>query len=382
MIFSFTQNSELGTRNRIKVLHLFVTLPVGGAEDLLASIITGLDPARFVAEVACLGEPGAVGEELRRQGRLVSALHLDIKQDSWFKIVRNVRALLKNRQPQILHTHLYHPNLYGRLASLGLGLQGVVASIHNAYTRVKFHRCLANYLLGRLTDKILVSSSQVYQDVRRYDRLPAGKILLIPYGIRLADLDLPVDKAAAKAELGISGFCLGTIGRLEEQKGQEFLLAAIPAIKQNIPDLHVIIVGDGRLKARLEDQANTLGIADVVHFLGTRRDLPRLYGAMDVFVLPSLWEGLPLVLLKAMAAGLPVIATRVSGAEDLIEDGRNGRLIAPRQPEALARAVLELYDRPELWPVWGHQARETIRAHHSLEAMLTQLQSLYEELAA
>ncbi len=103
---------------------------------------------------------------------------------------------------------------------------------------------------------------------------------------------------------------------------------------------------------------------------------------MDIFVLPSLWEGLPLVLLKAMAAGLPVIATRVSGAEDIIEDGRNGRLIPPRQPAALARAVLELYAQPDLWPVWGNQARETIRLQYSLEAMLCQLQRLYEELAA
>ena len=170
-----------------------------------------------------------------------------------FKIVREVRAFIKKSRPQILHTHLYHPNLYGRLASLGLGLKGIVASIHNAYTRVKFHRCLWNNLLGRITDRILVSSSQVYQDVRRYDRIPAAKILLMPYGIRLAELDLPLDKAAAKAELGISGFCLGTIGRLEEQKGQEFLLAAVPEISRHIPDLTVLVVGDGRLRSRLEE---------------------------------------------------------------------------------------------------------------------------------
>jgi glycosyltransferase involved in cell wall biosynthesis len=367
---------------KIKVLHLFVTLPVGGAEDLLASIVTGLDSARFVPEVACLDAAGPVGEELRRQGRTVSSLHLNIKQDSFLKIVRKVRALIKSRRPQILHTHLYHPNLYGRLATLGLGLKGVVASIHNAYTHVKIHRCFANYLLGRITDKVLVSSSQVYQDVRRYDRLPAEKILVIPYGIRLEEFDFPLSKSAAKAELGISGFCLGTIGRLEEQKGQEFLLAAVPELMKNIPDLNVIIVGDGRLKTKLENQVSTLGIADVVHFLGTRRDLPRLYRAMDIFVLPSLWEGLPLVLLKAMAAGLPVIATRVSGAEDIIADGENGCLIPPRQPEALARAVLELYAQPDLWPVWGNQARETIRLKYSLEAMLIQLQRVYEELAA
>ena len=123
----------------------------------------------------------------------------------------------------------------------------------------------------------------------------------------------------------------------------------------------MLVVGDGRLRSRLENQARTLGIQEIVHFLGTRRDLALLYRAMDVFILPSLWEGLPLVLLKAMAAGLPVIATKVSGAEDIIVDGENGRLIPPRRPDALARAVLELHARPELMPVWGQQARETIR---------------------
>ena len=368
--------------NKIKVLHLFVTLPVGGAEDLLASIVTGLDPERFRVEAACLGEAGRIGEELRRQGYAVSHLGLDVKRHSFGRIVRAVRALIKRTAPHILHTHLYHPNLYGRLASLGLGLPGKVASIHNAYTRVKLHRCFWNYVLARVTDKILVSSSQVYQDVRRYDRVPPAKILVMPYGIRLAELDSPLSKAAAKTELGLSGFCLGTIGRLEEQKGQEFLLAAIPELMKHIPDLNVIIIGDGRLRPNLEDQARNLGITDVVHFLGTRRDLPRLYRAMDVFVLPSLWEGLPLVLLKAMAAGLPVIATQVSGAADLIEAGVNGRFIPPRQPAALAQAVLELYAQPELWPVWGQRAQETIRGKYSLEAMLTRLQQLYEELAA
>jgi glycosyltransferase involved in cell wall biosynthesis len=368
--------------NTIKVLHLFVTLPVGGAEDLLASIVTGLDPVKFTPEVACLGEAGPIGEELRRQGHLVSQLSLDFKRDSFGKILREVRTAIHRSAPHILHTHLYHPNLYGRLASLGLGLKGVIASIHNAYTHLKFHRCAWNYLLSRVTDKILVSSSQVYEDVRRYDRVPPAKILLMPYGIRLTELDSPLSKSEAKAALGISGFCLGTIGRLEEKKGQEFLLAAVPELRAHIPDLNVIIVGDGRLRPHLENQARTLGITENVHFLGTRRDLPRLYRAMDIFVLPSLWEGMPLVLLKAMAAGLPVIATHVSGAEDIIEDGSNGRFIPPRQPEALARAVLDLYAQPGLWPVWGTRAQETVREKYSLEAMLIQLQQLYEELAA
>lgn len=365
----------------IKVLHLFVSLPVGGAEDLLASIMTGLDPARFQAVAACIGRLGPVGEELRRQGLAVVELGLDIKRDSFWRILSAVRRLLRQEAPALLHTHLYHPNLYGRLASIGLGLRGVVASVHNTYSRVKLHRCLWNYLLAHLTDRLLVSSRQVYQDVRRYDRVPAARIQVLPYGIRLEEVDCPLTKAEAKAALGVAGFCLGSIGRLEEQKGQRHLLAAVPTILAGIADLQVLLVGDGRLRAELEQQARELGIERVVHFLGTRRDLPLLYRAMDVFVLPSLWEGLPLVLLKAMAAGLPVIATRVSGVAEVINDGVNGRLVPAGQAAALAEAVLDLQAQPHLWPQWGQAARQTIAAGYSIEAMIGRLQDLYLDLA-
>lgn len=361
-------------------MHLFTSLPVGGAEDLLASIITGLNPHRFAPEVACLGAPGPVGLELGRQGQLVTSLNLDLKRDPFFRILREVRALLRRRQPRILHTHLYHPGLYGRLAAVGLEIPGVVASVHNTYTRPKVHRRLWNYLLARRTQKILVSSSQVYEDVRRYDGVPPEKILMLPYGIPLAPLDLPLTREEAKALLGLSGFCLGSIGRLEEQKGQRYLVAAIPALLRKIPDLQVILVGEGRLRRDLESQVRELGVAPVVHFLGTRRDLPLLYRAMDMFVLPSLWEGLPLVLLQAMAAGLPVVATRVSGVVEVIADGVNGRLIPPADPEALARTVLELCRAPESWAVYGRQARQTVQEHHSLEAMLARLEQLYLDL--
>lgn len=367
---------------RLRVLHLFVTLPVGGAEDLLAGIIAGLDPQRFQAEAACIGARGPVGEELCRQGYRVWELGLDVRRTPFWRLVREVRRLLRSRAPHILHTHLYHPNLYGRLASLGLGIPGIVASVHNAYSRVKVHRCLWNYLLAKHTQRILVSSPRVYEDVRRYDRVPPAKILLLPYGIRLADMDCPMSKTEAKAALGISGFCLGSIGRLEEQKGQRYLLAAVPRILADIPDLQVLLVGDGRLRAELEQQARDLQIDRVVYFLGTRRDLPELYQAMDVFVLPSLWEGLPLVLLQAMAVGLPVIGTKVSGVEDIIVDRGNGRLIPCRDPMALAQAVLELRAQPEVWPQWGQAARETIVQGYTVEAMVSKLQELYSDLAA
>ena len=142
------------------------------------------------------------------------------------------------------------------------------------------------------------------------------------------------------------------MGRLEDQKGHAHLLAALPELRREIPDLVVLLVGEGRRQEDLRRQVRELSLADTVRFLGTRRDLPEIYRALDLFVQPSLWEGLPLALLKAMGAGLPVVATRVSGSLEAIVDGVNGRLVPPGDPAALARAILEFAGIRKCGSVW------------------------------
>ena len=365
---------------RLKVLHLLDSLPVGGAEDLVAAIVRGLDPERFAAGVACIGFPGPVGAELYAAGYPVSYLGLDLKHTSAWRLVADLRRLLQEHRPDILHTHLYHPNLYGRLAALGLGLPGVVAAVHNSYTRVKIHRRLWNDLLGWASDRVLVGSAQVLNDVRRYDGVPASRLLLMPYGVRLAELETRLSRDEARQALQVSGFVLGAVGRLEEQKGHTHLLTALAQVRRQIPAAILVLVGDGRQREALEHQAQELGVVDRVRFLGTRRDLPLIYRALDLFVQPSLWEGLPLALLKAMGAGLPVLATRVSGVQEVINDGSNGRLVDPGDPEALGRALVELYRQPETRARLGAAAHLTIRDNYSLETMLTKLEQVYLEL--
>jgi glycosyltransferase involved in cell wall biosynthesis len=367
-------------QSRIKVLHLLVSLPVGGAEDLVAAIVRGLDPARFDVQAATIGPAGVVGEELQRDGYPVHSLGLDLKENPDLKIVLRLRRLLKDLKPDILHTHLYHPNYYGRLAALGLGLKGVVASVHNVYTRPKLHRRMWNFLLSRATDRIVAVSPQVWQDVRRYDAVAGSRLRLLPNGISLAALETAESREEAKAGLGVSGFCLGAVGRLEEQKGHTYLLQALPAVLDALGEITVLLAGDGRLWGTLTRQARELGVADQVKFLGARRDMPLIYQALDVFVLPSLWEGLPLALLEAMGAGLPVVATRVGGVVDVIEDGVNGRLASPGDSQALAGAIVELANRPELRREMGSAARDTVRLRYSQEAMFKRLAALYLDL--
>jgi glycosyltransferase involved in cell wall biosynthesis len=364
----------------VRVLQLISSLPVGGAEDLVAAMVKGLDAGRFQVQAATLGPLGAVGQELVQAGYPVSALHLDLRRTPLVKIVARVRGLLGESQPDILHTHLYHPNLYGRLAALGLGLKGVVASVHNSYTRVKLHRCLWNFLLSAATDKVLVSSPRVWRDVRTWDRVPARKLEIFPYGVRVDELEVSLDPAEARAELGVAGFVLGLVGRLEEQKGQRYLLAALPELALRIPDLAVLLVGEGRERESLEGLVQDLGVRPLVRFLGTRRDLPRVFRALDVFVQPSLWEGLPLTLLMAMGARLPVVGTKVSGVTEVIADRKNGLLVPPGDSQALAAAILDLYHRPELRRRLGEAAHGTVVGEYSQEAMLRRLGNLYMDL--
>ncbi len=355
-------------------------MPVGGAEDLVAAIVRGLDPQRFSAAVATLGPPGPVARELQDQGYRIASLGLDIKHAPAWQVTVAVRRFLQADRPDILHTHLYHSNLYGRLGALGLGLPGVVAAVHNSYTRVKFHRRVWNFFLAWATDRILVGSPQVWQDVRRYDGVPPSRLVLMPYGIPMAELDSPLSREAARERLGVKGLVIGAVGRLEDQKGHAHLLSALPEVRREVPDLVVLLVGEGRRQEDLQRQVQALGLQDTVRFLGTRRDLPEIYRALDLFVHPSLWEGLPLALLKAMGAGLPVVATRVSGSMDAVVDGVNGRLVPPADPPALARAILELSRHPEERRLLADAARRTVATRYSLVAMLQRLEDLYLDL--
>jgi glycosyltransferase involved in cell wall biosynthesis len=365
---------------RIKVLQMLATMPVGGAEDLVAAVVKGLNPDKFEVAAACIGEPGTVGRELKAAGYPVISLGLNLKRTSAWRLVAALRRLLRETQPDLLHTHLYHPNLYGRLAALGLGLRGVVASVHNSYTTLKWHRRILNYLLGWTADRVVAVSSKVWEDVRRYDGIPLSRLCLLPNGIDLAALETGLSRAEAKARLGVQGFCLGAAGRLEEQKGHVHLLEALPQLQKEIPEIVLLVAGEGRRRAALEGRARELGIEGTVRFLGLRRDMPCIYRALDLFVQPSLWEGLPLALLQAMGAGLPVVATEVGGALEVIEDGVNGRLVPPGQARTLAGAILELYRQPEARARLGQEARQTVLDRYSQEVMLRRLENLYLEI--
>jgi glycosyltransferase involved in cell wall biosynthesis len=367
----------------LSVLHVIPALPVGGAETLVAQMVRGLDRRRFAPAVCVLGEVGPVGEELLRAGIEVVALEAFGTRGRLLRLVPRLARLYAERQVQIVHTHLYHANYYGRLAALLARVPVIVASVHNVYDRVKWHRRLANRWLGRRTDRVVAGSDRVRADILRWDGLPAARVAVVPYGIDLAPYQSPPPRAEARQALGLpaEGLIIGTVGRLEIQKGHDILLRGAADLRREGVEARLVLVGDGRERGALERLAAGLGLGAAVHFLGTRRDLPLVLAALDLFAFPSRWEGTPLALIAAMAAGLPVVATPVGGVPSVLTEGATGRMVPVEDVPALTAALRDLVRDPAAARRLGGAGRAHVMAHCSATAMVRQLEALYLALA-
>jgi glycosyltransferase involved in cell wall biosynthesis len=172
---------------------------------------------------------------------------------------------------------------------------------------------------------------------------------------------------------------VGSIGRLNTQKGQRFLLDAAALLRPRHPDTWTLVVGDGDLMEELREHATRLQLDDRVVFTGHRTDVPELLGALDVFCISSLYEGTPLALFEAMAAGRPIVSTAVDGCREILEDGSNGLLVPPGDAAALAGGLDRVLADAALREALGRQALEDSR-RYDVQRCVEQMEALYDEL--
>lgn len=365
-------------QSKHRILHLFVSLPMGGAENLLLSTLRLLDPEQFSSVVCCIGERGQIGDLVQAMGVPLIELHLLKKGGFDRNIVTALVDLIHREKIDLVHSHLYHANFYGRLAANKAGVPAII-SIHNTYTRTKLHRQLINWYLARKTAAIITGSEEIRRDVIRYDHVPESLVELIPNAIDLSRSESQLSQSQARKSLDLpeDALVLGTVGRLEEQKGHRHLIKALALLHQQGIDAYLLIVGDGREKPALTAQTQQLGLEERVKFLGTRQDLGDLFRAMDLFVMPSLWEGLSLAMLSAIAAGLPLIATDVGGVRNVLGSGENGFIVAPGNPEELANKIAYGLGHPEKTREMAARGKQKIHATYSDRVMVNKLQKIY-----
>src|SRR5262249_14084454 len=207
-----------------------------------------------------------------------------------------------------------------------------------------------------------------------------GKVNVVYNAVDWEQLRQTISAADVRASLAIpdGAKVAGIIARLNEQKAHRYLFDALASIP-DLRDVHLIVVGDGELRETLERQVAAAGMSTRVHVAGGRRDLGNLLGAMDVFVLPSLWEGLPLSLVLAMGAGLPVVTTPVGGVPEVVTHEANGLLVPPGDAAALGAALARVFaDRP----LRERLSREApaVRALFGVDRYVDQIVNLYDQL--
>jgi len=362
-----------------RILYVITELDVGGAENALFELATRIGRELFQPEVACLHGQGPLAARLHTRGVPVHLLGAQSKSD--LRVLWHLHRLIG--EGDIVHSFLYHANMAARFAALRTGASAVISSARVA-ERSRPRRRTLECWTHRLVDVEVCVSTGV-RDYLRAGGFPAEKLAVIPNGVDAARFaGRTGDNPRLRERLGIppQAPLVTTIGRLHEQKGISFFLRAAASLHHTRPDCHFLIVGRGPLEAQLRNEAKQFHVETHVHFLGFCDDVPAILKATDVFVLPSLWEGMPNAVLEAMAAGLPVVATRVEGTVDLVEDGKTGVLVMPKDVPALVGAVLRLLNDPARAALIGHAAQEHVRARYPLEAMVRRHEELYAGLLA
>jgi glycosyltransferase involved in cell wall biosynthesis len=211
--------------------------------------------------------------------------------------------------------------------------------------------------------------------------VPAGKCRLIRNGVHPAGMIPDFDRAAKKNELGSAGRPLVVaVSRLHRQKGLKHLLRAVPLIREEVPAVKIVVAGGGPLESKLTSQVRRLRIEESISLLGERKDVREVLAAADVFVLPSLWEGLPYVLIEAAALGKPIVAADIDGVREVIRSGETGILVPPRDPGRLAAALILLLKDQDLACKLGERAKRDIPPGFSLERMIRETETLYQEV--
>lgn len=299
------------------------------------------------------------------------------------------QLLRLRRRYRIIHAHMLSaPAMLGGLAGRLLGKK-VVAKASGGGFRVRSNisdlqrSSLRRHLLQRTLARILSINREIATDLRRLGFAPR-QIVYLPNGIDVqafAPSPEPPEKHRQRLGLPTEGPVMAFTGRLRPVKNLPLLLESLALLRDRLPTLYLLVVGDGIERPKLEALVDKLNLGPHVSFIGNVSDVrPYLYAA-DFFMLPSLKEGLSNSMLEAMAVGLPVIATAVGGAPDLIENGVNGILLPPQpSPEVIAEAIVALWDVPDRAREMGRRARQTVVEQCSFDVVGKKITALYQEL--
>jgi sugar transferase (PEP-CTERM/EpsH1 system associated) len=361
----------------LRVMHVMYELRFGGMELGVTKLVNAHDRSRVVSSI-CSCRPATAAKT--RLAEHVPLFELRRRAGNDPFLVARLAALMRRERPHIVHTHAWGTLCEGLLAARVARVPVVVHGEHGTLNTKRRNLMVQNWAWRRV-DQVLSVSSTLAARMAAEVGFPADGIRTIRNGVDLSRFQQR-SQSDARQLLGLdpTEFVVGTVGRLVPVKNQAMLLDAAAALQRRNVRVTTVIVGDGPLTQELQSRAAALGIAPSVRLLGERPDVERVLGAFDVFALTSVSEGLSNTIQEAMASGLPVVATRVGGADELVDHDRTGVLVPSNDPIALANALESLLVAPERRLTMARAARTRAQSEFSLETMVRAYEKLYYEL--
>lgn len=334
----------------VRLLFLVTTFDRGGAEKIIARLATSLPRDRYAVAVAALqGRSGRIVAELVAGGVPAHDLRMRNKLDLGAAL--RLRALLRRERIEVLYSFLFHANLMGRLVGGWCGVPVRIGAERIAGWDGPLRRLL-NRLTARLTTGVVAVSEAVRDEAARTLGVAPEWITVIPNGVNTEEF--------TPASCPIVAPVIGCTGRLHWKNDQRTLLEAFAAVRQAVPEARLLLVGDGEERGALERMVARHNWGEAVTFAGEHPDVGPWLHRTAVYVQPSVSEGMANSILEAMACGLPVVATRVGGTPEVVEDGVSGLLVPPKDPAALATALVTLLADSALRVAMGSAGRKRV----------------------
>jgi glycosyltransferase involved in cell wall biosynthesis len=372
----------------------------GGAQVHVQNLVERLDRSLFDIEVISLSD----GPAMRRMRAAGITVHVVDEADDTAALGPVVELLLR-RPPEIVHNHMFRAEVVGTRAALAIGEQGlprpfIVGTVHSSRVRSDEDRALVRRLTPSMDRLIAVSRAIVAKLVA--EGRTGAPVELIYNGVDLERYSYTEACCTLPEEYGFpEGTPLvGAVARLEPEKGHRTLIEAWPGVLARVPNARLLIVGEGSQRQNLEALADDLDLLGEpcsgdhcvgtrgarpdakILFTGLRDDVPAVTAALDVAVLASYREAQGLAILEAMALRRPVVATAVGGVPEMVEHGRTGLLVPPRDSAALADAIARLLTDHPLADTLARAGNDFVHANFSLDHMVDAVSQIYEQGAA
>ena len=360
----------------LRIAHLIESDGPGGAERVVAGLAASLQAAgsHNVVFLPANGE-GWLARELAGSG--VSIEYFTIDRPLSPSCARGLVQAFRRHRIDVAHSHEFSMAVYGGWASWRTGIPHVITMHGSRYYNERLQRRVAMRLAIAFSDQVVAVSETLAQAIANDLHVPRSAVAVLLNGVRH---DEP-QRVTLRDELRLSpgDRLMVAVGNLYPVKGHVYAIDALARLAERHPSVHLAISGRGELEGALLERARQHGLADRVHLLGLRSDVPAVLAAADLFVLPSLSEGLPLALLEAMFAACPIVATDVGQVRNALANGAAGILVKPGDSTALALALDRLLSDPAQARRLGSLAALRAAGEYDLSRMVQRYAAVYDQ---